>query len=351
MQSITVTFYDGVVSKPHQARLMAVDSSHIMLQYQDAGQKKSQRFAHDQMTFIGALGGKFPVIELKNDARIELLQHDIPDWLQLKHQKFQQKIWQLERTPLLILFSVVVVMAVAASVLKWGIPLASNVIAYQLPENSLNQLGDQAESYVLKLTKPSELPENQQQQIRRQYIQQIAQGQPAKLVFREGGELGANALALPNHTIIVTDELVELAHSDQEILGVLAHEQGHLIKRHSLQQAISSLGFSVLYIAITGDSSDLFTTLPVALAGASYSRQFEKEADHYALELMQRQNIEVTHFANFLERLSEETKEEAPSKFELLRALSSHPATAERIQMVHDFEAAQQSKDHVKKQP
>ena len=85
--------------------------------------------------------------------------------------------------------------------------------------------------------------------------------------------IGANALAIPNNTIIVTDELVELAKNDDEIIGVLAHEQGHLVQRHSLQQALSSLGFSVILLAITGDSSDLVTTLPAALIGAKYSSQ------------------------------------------------------------------------------
>ncbi len=44
-----------------------------------------------------------------------------------------------------------------------------------------------------------------------------------------------------------------MAHTNQEILGVLAHEQGHLVYRHSLQQGLTSLGLSILYIAMTGD--------------------------------------------------------------------------------------------------
>ena len=165
--------------------------------------------------------------------------------------------------------------------------------------------------------------------------------------------------------------MIELAHSDQEILGVLAHEQGHLVERHSLQQGLSSLGMSVLYIAMTGDSSDLLTSLPAAMIGANYSRKFEKEADLYALKLMDRKHIEVAHFANFLQRLNDEvTAEEKaedstqksdsdnktdPSKAQkeqteenthlaVLDALSSHPATEERIQMVRDFEKQQKSK-------
>ena len=106
---------------------------------------------------------------------------------------------------------------------------------------------------------------------------------------------------------------------------------------HSLQQALSSLGFSVLYIAITGDSSDLMTTLPVAMVGAGYSRKFEQESDLYALNLMHKKNIETSHFANFLQRMSDEADEEAASP-RWMEILSSHPATEERVKMVRDFE-------------
>ena len=42
--------------------------------------------------------------------------------------------------------------------------------------------------------------------------------------------MGLNAAAIPNNTIIVTDELVKLSGADEEVLAVLAHEQGHLVQ-------------------------------------------------------------------------------------------------------------------------
>ena len=369
-QTIDVIFYDGVVSKPQHAQVSALSPLEVLIRYGEQLQHQ-RRYSYEDMMLIGALGQLHPVIELNDDARIEF-QSPLPEWFNYGTKDIQHSVWKLERSPSLIIFSLVFVVAFGFALFQWGIPAASHYVAFKLPANTLNKIGDQVEEYVLDyMTQPSHLAQGQKDQIKAQYLSTIAEGKPAKLIFREGGSLGANAVALPNNTIIITDQLIELAHSDQEILGVLAHEQGHLVERHSLQQGLSSLGVSVLYIAITGDSSDLLTSLPAAMVGANYSRKFEKQADLYALKLMDRKHIEVSHFANFLQRLNDEVAAEEKAEdstqksdqekksdqtgsqkeqteqhvsLDVLDALSSHPATEERIQMVRDFEKQQQSR-------
>lgn len=339
-QSVSIIYYDGVQSNPIDASLEYFDAEHVVVRYQEKGVRKSQRYHSDQMTLFGMIGQRHPIIELENDARIEFKQAILPEWLPIDHKSFHNNVWKLERTPSLIIFSVIFVIALGFLLIKWGVPSASKMIAYQLPENTLNRIGGQAEKYLEDYTGPSQLSKIRQDQIRAQYLKIVAENKPAILKFRAGESLGANALALPNNTIILTDELVELAKNDQEIIGVLAHEQAHLLYRHSLQQALSSLGFSVLYISITGDSSDLMTTLPIAMVGAGYSRKFEHESDLYALQLMKRNHLNTSNFANFLQRMSENAEEDLDQS-NLTRVLSSHPATSERIKMVRDFEKKQ----------
>lgn len=332
--STSITFYDGVVSKPRPAQISPIDANTVQVRYGEQGESLRQ-YQYQDMLLIGALGQLKPVIELPDDARIEF-SDELPEWFQLGNKKLHHSIWKLERSPTLILCSVIFMLAFAFGVVQWGIPQAAHLVADQLPEHSLTQLGNEAEQYILDWTTPTQLSKARQQQLQKEYLAYVAEGRPAKIIFRGGGKIGANALALPNHTIILTDELVQLAKNDQEIIGVLAHEQGHLIKRHSLQQALSSLGLSVLYVAVTGDSSDFFTTMPVALAGARYSRDFEAEADQYALQTMYRHQIKVSHFANFLERLGAE--DEQNDQHSPLQFLSTHPATLERIKAVKAFE-------------
>ena len=63
MNSISVIFYDGVVSKPHQAQLSAVDMNSILISYREQNDLRKKTFKLQQMNFIGALGKKCPVIE------------------------------------------------------------------------------------------------------------------------------------------------------------------------------------------------------------------------------------------------------------------------------------------------
>ena len=337
MDKVQVIFYDGKISKPYLATIQAINIDSVVVIYGDEQPLKKKVYCYSDMILIGALGKLKPVIELKDDARLEF-QDALPEWFNLKNKKKHHMIWKLERTPSLIIFSAIFIISLVFATIKWGIPAAAYHIAHYLPEHTLKHIGDETEQYVYQMTEDSELPKERQQQIKAQYQSLFPNGHSAKVIFRKGDSLGANAMAIPNNTIIVTDELVELAQDDREIMGVLAHEQGHLELRHSLQQTLSGLGFSVIWMSITGDSSDLLTTLPAAAIGAKYSRGFESEADQYALENMYKHKISTTHFSNFLERLSKDENEDQSENHAITQLLQSHPATQERINKVKNFE-------------
>lgn len=327
--SVDIIFYDGIVSRPQQALLRPQDGiqgqTHVIVN------TDTQQFcyAYQDMQLIGALGQINPVIELPDEARIEFLQPQLPAWLHLKSKNLNQRIWHLERSPLLIACSLVLMVVIIGVVVKFGVPYTAKQLAWHLPANTLNSIGNQAQEQIEQLTEKSQLPAARQQQIRQLYSRYVAGQQPAKLVFRQGDDLGANALALPNNTIVMTDELVQLAQDDRELIGVLAHEQGHLTERHTMQQVLSALGMTVFITWITGDVSDLVSNAPYALLSLSYSREFERQADLYAMQTLSRQQIPVSYFARFLKRMEKDDAD--------IELLSTHPATNTRIQAVEVF--------------
>lgn len=336
--AIAIHYYDGRQAKAHQAQLFPYDKQGVMLHY-GVDVQRSVRYFYQDMQFMAALGKNYAVVELPDDARIEFLSA-VPDWFELRQKKLWHSIWFLERSPLLIGCLLLIVLFTGFATLKWGIPSAAAYVARHLPDNTMYAIGERAEAYLLTETKKTQLSLVQQQAIQQKYLKSIAtENTVAKLIFVKGGEMGANAFALPNNSIVLTDELVKLAGNDQEILTVLAHEQGHLVQKHSLQQALSGIGSSILWIALTGDSSDLLTTLPVLMVGASYSRDFEAEADLYALELLHAKKIPTIHFADFLEKMAK--LEQISAENALTEGVfSSHPNTAERIKKAQAFARA-----------
>lgn len=150
-----------------------------------------------------------------------------------------------------------------------------------------------------------------------------------RLEFRGGGAIGPNAFALPDGTIVLTDELVELAEDDEMVLAVLAHEIGHVDLQHSLRQLYRAAGVTTLIMLIGGDIGSGTEDILIqgsALVSLSYSRGAEAEADRYSVELMHKAGHDPAAIARFFELLRDKLGDNTENDF-----LSSHPATPERI--------------------
>ncbi len=161
-----------------------------------------------------------------------------------------------------------------------------------------------------------------------------------QLLFRKG--VGANAFALPSGHIVVTDELIEVAEHDDEVLSVLAHEIGHVVHEHGLRSVLQSSAVALLLTAVTGDigsASGFAAAMPIILLETNYSRKFELEADRYALDYMQTHNIDTKHFASILQKITGQDEAHEDDAFSYL---STHPATRERIQPFLDNSLSKQ---------
>jgi Zn-dependent protease with chaperone function len=174
---------------------------------------------------------------------------------------------------------------------------------------------------------PSHLPAARQQQLRVAFdglVQGMPPGLPRyagyrpayRLEFRSG--MGANAFALPGGTIVMTDGIVRQAKvfgmPDDALLGVLAHEMGHVAQRHTsravLQQGVLQTGMSLAL----GDVSGIFASSATLLTGLAYSRAHEVEADCFAIALMRHLGKSTKPMGELLLALDNQADdEEAPA--------------------------------------
>jgi Zn-dependent protease with chaperone function len=252
--------------------------------------------------------------------------------------------------------SAVIAVAAVFATYHWGLPAASEWIAYHTPEKFLAKMGSGTLTILDKsFFSPSKLPDARQQALRNAFDRLITPGGARPrytLLFRHSEAVGANAMALPDGTVVITDQLIALAVHDEEILAVLAHELGHLSRRHSLRMMIQ--GSVVAFVAswYLGDVSSVAAGLPTLLLQARYSRDHEREADQYGAAMLKANGISARRLADMLGKLEashrekrssdskdkkdDEPKTKAENPSSASDYLRSHPATRERIDALNN---------------
>jgi len=222
---------------------------------------------------------------------------------------------------------------------KYGVPALAEAVANRMPAVAVRRIGNHALDILdFTVLKRSQIPADRQAQIveafQRLHLPPSPDNIRGTLTFRKSDALGANALALPSGVIIVTDDLVKLAANDRQIIAVLAHESGHLARRHGLRQLLQN---SVIALALTwyvGDTSTILATAPTAILEAKYSRDFEHEADIYAAQVLRENGLSPNDLADMLDRLENAHRPRRPGEPAVRDYLSTHPLTSDRIQFL-----------------
>lgn len=346
---VEVLYFDGIGAVGQPAYIQPINQSMLQISYGEQDMNQVE-IPYKAMQFIGAVGRRPAVVELPDDARIEFIQR-VPHWFNKPQKQIYHWIWQFERSPFQLLLGSIAALAIVFSIVKWGIPWFAMQLAYIVPDNTVQAIGQETERQMLAKTAPSQLSQDHQQRIQQRFLNEIvdADKPAAKLIFRQGKSIGANAMAIPNNTIIVTDELVKIAGNDEEVLAVLAHEQGHIVRKHAMQKIISASSVALTWQLINHDGSSILTTAAVALSDAEYSQRLERDADDYAMRHLHARGISSIHLSNFLQRvenirLSQPQEKDDAIRIQLSSIFKSHPDEEKRIQMIHAFADEQAAK-------
>lgn len=142
----------------------------------------------------------------------------------------------------------------------------------------------------------------------------------------EGSDV--NAFAVPGGVVVVYAGLIRETDSAEELAGVLAHEIAHVELRHSLRNAIKSLGFRALFSLALGDlSGTLAGDIATHLTETKFSRDAESEADREGLRRLVAAGIAPHGMPRFFQKLARREGSAAGA----WSIVSTHPASAERM--------------------
>ena len=328
-------YYDGVRSSANEVEVVI---EHNLLSFQTGAD--NLKFAGPAFIIQPALGKASRIIELNNGGRLEF-DHLPGELANINAGSFGNWIYKLENNLGYIAATVTFIIVLLWVLITYGVPFLSEKVASALPLETEAALGRQVISGMDMEEKIFQVSavEKSRQIIIEKKLANLCQMQTDcpkyTLLFRKSAWLGANAFALPGGYIVVTDDLIALAQDDAEITAVLAHELGHIVRRHAMRQVLQSTLSGLIMVAIVGDFDTLASGLPAALMHMRYTRDMENEADLFAMQAMQLACIPPIKFVHILERLSKSgvTKQNNKNAADDIASLfSTHPETASRLQ-------------------
>jgi predicted Zn-dependent protease len=144
-----------------------------------------------------------------------------------------------------------------------------------------------------------------------------------------------NAFAVPGGFVYVNRGLVERSDKMDEVAGVLGHEIGHVLRRHTVKQMEKQQGANIgitLACVLTGVCNSQAAGAAIQIGGgalfARFSRQDEAEADQEGFDNVVRAGISPEGMVSMFRKLLEERKSR-PAGVEAW--FLTHPLEEDRI--------------------
>lgn len=338
-------YFDGQQARGHLVLLEWTDDA-LCLRLPSPPHAVLRRIPHAQVQWSEPTRHGVPQAHVDGGGSLRAL--DAPQWqawLALHRPQTLSWVVRAQQSWRGVAVAAVLLMAVAAGLWRWGIPLATQAVVPLVPVALEQQLGEEALSWLDQdLTGPSKLPAAQRQHIEQRFAQLLrAQPHPAYVLHFRSSHIGPNAFALPGGAMVLTDEMVQLMGDDTDVvLGVLAHELGHLHHRHGTQQLVQGTLLAAITTLVLGDVSSWLVSVPVMLGQAGYSREAERQADAYAARTLAAAGISPAVMERLFDALAArqqatEPKANTPSQQEAMDvahtlgiAIASHPDDDER---------------------
>ncbi len=147
-----------------------------------------------------------------------------------------------------------------------------------------------------------------------------------------------NAFALPGGQIFITEALFRRLKSEDQLAGVLGHEMGHVVARHSNEQMANSKllsglaqGFGVMTSDGHNNTGAYIANMVAQWKVMKFSRDDESEADALGVRFMMQAGYNPEALIGVMEILAQVSGGANSSDF-----MSSHPNPANRMEHIRE---------------
>ncbi|GAD01215.1 M48 family metallopeptidase [Agarivorans albus] len=281
-----------------------------------------------------SIGSQARAIGFSNGSRFVA---DEPSRLNSWLDKQGQGSWlkTLERNVFMIILAFVVSGAAIYAAASQGLPWLSHYLAGKVPVSISQELGERTlQQFETLGFSETEINPEQRQAIEQNFNSLVEQidslpMQP-KLYFYRMGE-DANAFALADGSIVVTDQLVKLLDSPEQLNGILLHELAHVAHNDVMASLVRSALISTAVVLVVGDTSILVDGLvSAAVLGVSlgYSREAEQQADLFACHWSKQLDLPQDQLLAGYQHLFEDHESHIPTW------ISSHPGDEDRLKQL-----------------
>ncbi len=345
-QQFHAVFFDGRTSQDHEV-ICILDQGRVVVR--NLVGVDILDVALPQCMLTPPLGSSRRFLKFPGGERLQVDDPEVLRFLNdaLRSHHGLQFVHLIESHWRLVAVCVVGLVVCVWAFMSFAIPHIAKKVASAAPAGLMDSISTDTLALLDKrFFAPTAVPEARQEEVQKIFSELCADfeaSQACTLVFREGGDIGANAFALPSGLVIVTDELVAFAKSNAELEGVLAHELVHVKEHHGLRHVIQQAGVFMLISTLLGDMtslSSLGSALPMMLVESGYSRKFEQEADENASLYFLEHGRSVEPYRDMLYRLTKDQNLPGVAAF-----LASHPGAEERRRSIEEIERSYEQQE------
>lgn len=143
-----------------------------------------------------------------------------------------------------------------------------------------------------------------------------------------------NAFATPGGYIYVYTGLIKYLDKADDLAGVMGHEIAHSDQRHSIKQLQRIYGINILLSVALGENptalAEMASQIAGNLAGLSFSRDAESEADDYSVVYLAETDYACNGAYSFFQKLIDAKQTGLGPAF-----LSTHPDPEDRVEDIN----------------